>query len=68
MRQKNLTLKEIIKNKGFNKQPYNYLNSIDFFQMCRSGDIGIQSLLKTQPQLAFDIDEQQMTGLHWAAR
>ncbi len=41
MRQKNLTLKEIIKNKGLYKQPYNYLNSIDFFQMCRSGDLGI---------------------------
>ena len=37
--------------------------------MARAGEAeNIQRLLENNPQLAFDIDEQHMTGLHWAAR
>lgn len=36
--------------------------------MCRSGDKNVEELLIENPELAFDTDEQQMTGLHWAAR
>lgn len=36
--------------------------------MCRSGDRSVEDLLINNPELAFDVDDQQMTGLHWAAR
>lgn len=50
------------------KKPHNFYNSVDFFLMCRSGDKEVEELLNSNPLLAFDIDEQEMTGLHWAAR
>lgn len=68
MKDKNLSLKEVIKNKGLIKKAHNFYNSEDFFLMARTGDKNIEGLLDNNPQLAFDIDEQQMTGLHWAAR
>ena len=68
MKEKNLSLKEIIKNKGLIKKPLNFYNSTDFFLMSRAGDKDIVGLLNNNPQLAFDIDEQHMTGLHWAAK
>ena len=36
--------------------------------MVRAGDREVETLLEKNPELAFDVDEQQMTGLHWAAR
>lgn len=45
MRQKNLTLKQIIKNKGIIKKSHNFYNSSDFFLMCRSGDKTVAELL-----------------------
>ena len=50
------------------KKPHNFYNSVDFFLMARSGDREIESLLDKNPELAFDVDDQLMTGLHWAAR
>lgn len=38
MKEKNLSLKEIIKNKGMVKKSHNFYNSTDFFLMCRTGD------------------------------
>lgn len=38
MREKNLSFKEIKKNKGLIKKTHNFYNSVDFFLMARSGD------------------------------
>lgn len=38
MKEKNLSLKEIIKNKGLTKKTHNFYNSVDFFLMARTGD------------------------------
>ena len=37
MKEKNLSLKEVIKNKGLVKKPHNFYNSTDFFLMARAG-------------------------------
>ena len=63
-----MSLKEIIKNKGFVKKSHNFYNSEDFFSLAKTGNKDIERLLESNMQLAFDVDEQQMTGLHWAAR
>lgn len=56
MKEKNLSLSEIIKNKGLIKKPLNFYNSTDFFLMCRSGNRNVEDLLEANPQLAFDVD------------
>jgi hypothetical protein len=56
MKEKNLSLKEIIKNKGFIKKPHNFYNSEDFFLMAKTGDKDIEHLLESNVQLAFDVD------------
>lgn len=68
MKEDNLSLKEIEKNKGLIKKSYNYYNSKDFFAMIKSGDKEAEILLEANPYLAFDVDEFKMTALHWAAR
>ena len=68
MKSKNLSLKEVIKNKGFIKKPHGYYNSIEFFQAVKENDETVDQMLQLNPYLAYDVDDQRMTGLHWAAR
>ena len=68
MREENLSLKEIEKNKGLVKKPFNYYNSKDFFALVKAGEQDAERLLEANPYLAFDVDDFKMTALHWAAR
>lgn len=45
MKEKNLSLKEIIKNKGLKKKSHNFYNSEDFFSLAKTGDSDIERLL-----------------------
>lgn len=68
MKEDNLSLKEIEKNKGLIKKPFNYYNSKDFFTLVKAGEKDAERLLEANPYLAFDVDEFKMTALHWTAR
>ena len=68
MKEENLSLKEIEKNKGLVKKPFNYYNSKDFFAMIKAGEQDAERLLDANPYLAFDVDDFKMTALHWTAR
>lgn len=45
MKEENLSLKEIEKNKGLIKKPFNYYNSKDFFTLIKAGDKEAEKLL-----------------------
>ena len=68
MREENLSLEQIIANKGLVKKSHNYYNSHEFFTLVKTGDKDAFRLLQENPYLAFDIDDLKMTALHWAAK
>jgi hypothetical protein len=45
MKEENLSLKEIEKNKGLVKKAFNYYNSKDFFAMVKQGEKEVERLL-----------------------
>lgn len=48
---------------------YQYANSKDFFAAVKDGrNQQVEEMLKENPMLVYDHDEQNLTPLHWAAR
>jgi ankyrin repeat protein len=47
---------------------YQYHNSREFFSLVKEGSVEVEKMLKDNPMLAYDHDEQNLTALHWAAK